>query len=191
MNVEVKLVLLREEHLEKVRKWRMSEEVTQYMYTDPIITPEQQKQWFNKIKNDSSCIYWVVNVDGVDVGVVNLVDIDYSNLRCFWAYYLADPSIRGKGVGKTIELNILKFVFDTLKLNKLCCEVLSFNEIVVKIHEKYGSKVEGIFREHIYKNGEFYDVVRMGILAREWREEILPNFEIPPCEIEYKVKYDV
>jgi len=184
---EVKMKLefckLSEEHLELVRKWRTDPEVSKYMYTNPKITHEHQKKWYEKLKKDSTRRYWIIIADGEFVGVVNLYNIDLINKRCSWAYYLGETSVRGKGVGKQIELNILSYVFDDLGLNKLCCEVLAFNELVVKIHQKYGSKIEGRLQKRIYKNGEFHDVIVMGILKEEW-DEIKEKFDFAKAKIE-------
>jgi len=179
----VKFVKLAKKHLEMVRQWRNSPEVSKYMYTDKNITKEAQLNWFDKVKHDSSKLYWVIKVDEKYVGLLNLYNIDVLNKRCYWAYYLADPSVRGKGLGRLIELNILSYVFEILGLNKLCCEVLEFNDVVVKIHEKYGSKVEGIFRKHIYKQGKFHNIICMGILKEEWND-IKKNFDFQNIEIE-------
>ena len=46
--------------------------------------------------------------------------------------------------------------------------MFSSNEMVVKLHKRFGSEVEGTLRDHIYKNGAFRDVVRMGILKEQW-----------------------
>jgi len=181
--MKVEFLKIREENLEMIRNWRNSPEVSNYMYTDDFITVDQQKIWFRQIKDDPTKKYWIIKVDDKYVGVVNLYDIDKRNKRCYWAYYLAESSIRGKGLGRLIELNIIKYIFEDLGLNKLCCEVLSFNEIVVKIHKKYGSKIEGHFREHIFKDGEFHDIFCMGILKEEW-SEIKKNFDFDIIKIE-------
>jgi len=167
---------VKESDLEKIRSWRTKPEVSRYMYTDPSITAEEQLQWFRRIDSDSTKKYWIVNVDGQDLGLALLYDIDLRNKRASWAYYIGEENYRGIGVGKNIELNILSYVFDTLSLNKLCCEVLVENERVVKIHEKFGSKVEGIRRQHVLKGDEYKDIVEMGILKEEW-ESIKDNFE--------------
>jgi UDP-4-amino-4,6-dideoxy-N-acetyl-beta-L-altrosamine N-acetyltransferase len=180
--MELKFEKLREKHLEQVRVWRMLPEVTKYMYTDPVITRESQKAWYNTIRDDDTQRNWVVDVDGVDIGLVSL-KIYWSNKRGFWAYYIGDSTYLGKGIGKQIEFNMLRYVFDILKLNKLTCEVFAFNDKVVKIHEKYGSKIEGILKEHIYKNNQFNDVVVMGILKSEW-VQIKEKFDIIEAEIE-------
>ena len=181
--MKVKFIKLTVKHLEMVRNWRNSPEVSKYMCTDQYISEEDQVYWFNQIEEDSSKAYWVIIMDGKPVGVVNIYNIDNLNKRCYWAYYLADLSVRGKGLGRLIELNILSYVFEKLEFNKLYCEVLDFNDIVVKIHQKYGSKIEGNLRGHIYKEGKFHDMVCMGILKEEWNE-LKKEFDFQKIEIE-------
>lgn len=179
----VRLKKLHEGALEKVMNWRMLPEVTKYMYTDPKLTLAEQIDWFKKISKDPRVRYWLIEVDGVDVGIINLADIDTDNLRCCWAYYIADTSFRGRGLGTILECNIYDYVFDVLKLNKLWCEVLTFNESVIKLHQKFGSEVEGILKQHILKNGIFYDVARMAITKDKWYK-IKNNYSYDKIEIE-------
>lgn len=47
------------------------------------------------------------------------------------------------------------YVFNTLKLNKLCCEVFEFNRKVIEIHKKFGTEIEGILKQHICKTIHF------------------------------------
>lgn len=177
--MNVKFCKIKKENLEMIRNWRNSPEISKYMYTNDYITKDHQKKWFQRIKDDATRKYWIIKVDDNYVGVVNLYNIDMRNKRCYWAYYLAHPSVRGKGIGRLIELNILNYVFEVLFLNKLCCEVFTFNELVIKIHQKYGSKIEGNFRKHIYKDNRFHDIVCMGILKEEWNDlKDNFNFEI-------------
>ena len=181
--MEVKLAKLREEDLEMVAKWRMLPEITKFMYTDPIITPESQRKWFKLIKNDDSVRYWVTLADNIKVGLISLTDIDYINKRCYIGHYIADINFKGKGLSKTLEYNIYEYIFYNLKLNKLCFEILSFNKIPIKLHKKFGSEVEGVLKQHIYKNGTFYDVVCMGITKDKWNN-IRKQFVYDKIEIE-------
>lgn len=180
----LKFLKIREEHLDQIRLWRTSEDVAKYLYTDPKITSETQKEWYHRIVPDVSRMDWVVDVDGTKMGVVCLYAIEPQNRRCFWAYYLGERAGRGQGIGRAIELNILSYVFEGLDLHKLCCEVFEWNDVVVKIHQKYGSKTEGVFREHILKRGEYHNVVRMGILRPEWEQNVKDKLEYPAAHIE-------
>ena len=164
------------EDKEKIREWRNLPEIARYMYTDHYITPEEHERWFQRIMSDPSYRYWIIVCDGVDVGLVNIYNLDQRNQRCYWAFYVADPNVRGKGVGSFVEYSILHYVFDELGLNKLCCEVLAFNEAVTNMHKSFGFQQEGLYREHIIKGGEPFDVVALAMLRKEW-ESRKPEME--------------
>lgn len=179
----LKLTKISIEDLELIMNWRMKPEITKYMYTDPILTLENQKKWFDSIQNDNSVKYWIIEYNQVKIGLINLYDIDYKNRRCSWAYYIGDTSFRGKGIGTMLECNIYDYVFNILELNKLSCEVFSFNEKVIFIHKKFGSIIEGILKQHIYKNGIYHDIVTMAIIKEKW-EKIKGNYKYEKIFIE-------
>ncbi|WP_346890176.1 UDP-4-amino-4,6-dideoxy-N-acetyl-beta-L-altrosamine N-acetyltransferase [Clostridium sp. UBA1056] len=164
----LELIKVNKDDLELIMTWRMKPEVTRYMYTDPVLTMETQLKWFYSIQDNDSVKYWIIKFDGVKIGLISICDIDYKNKRCSWAYYIGDTSFRGRGIATLLECNIYDYVFDDLNLNKLCCEVFTSNEKVISIHEKFGSVVEGTLKQHIYKNGDFFDIVTMGITRDKW-----------------------
>ncbi len=154
--------------LEMIMKWRMMPEVTKYMYTDPQLTIDGQKRWFKKIMSSEEEIYWIIQMDGTDIGLIDIINIDTQNGRCDWAYYIADTSFRGRGIATLLECNLYDYAFDKLKLHKVCCEVFCFNEKVISIHQKFGAVIEGTRKEHICKNGQYLDIVQMGISKETW-----------------------
>lgn len=164
-----------EEDRERLLAWRNSPEVAAYMYSDRPISREEHDLWFDSIAKRRDRRYWVIEVNGAPVGLVNLADIDETHRRCAWAYYLASPSVRGLGVGSYVEFWVIEHVFGRLGFNKLWCEVLLSNEAVWKLHQAFGFQREALFRDHVVKNGQPVDVVGLGLLARDWvgkREEV-------------------
>ena len=156
--------------LELVRTWRNSEAVAQYMYTDAPVSVEQQQAWFARISTDVTKEYWLIMHQGRPVGVANLYAINAGARSCYWAFYLGDENLRGSGLGAKVELAVLAYVFDERKLNKLLCEVFVSNDKVIAMHEKFGFRRESYFRQHVYKNGVFRDVVGLALLQREWQQ---------------------
>ena len=148
--------------------WRNSPEVAAYMYSDHQIAPEEHARWFAGIAGDGRRLYRIIEVDGAPVGLANFYDIDRAQGRAAWAYYLADPSVRGKGVGGFVEFAMIEMAFGELALRKLWCEVLQSNEAVWKLHQKFGFKQEALLRAHVVKGGEAQDVVGLGLLAGDW-----------------------
>jgi UDP-4-amino-4,6-dideoxy-N-acetyl-beta-L-altrosamine N-acetyltransferase len=154
--------------LERILAWRNSQEIRQFMYTDHEISPAEHARWFGEAMSSDTRIYWIIELDGLPVGLANLYDISTRHERAYWAFYLADAAVRGRGVGSATERFVLNHAFSVLGLNKLCCEVLATNESVVRMHQRYGFAIDGTLRGHIRKDDSFVDVVALSILREEW-----------------------
>lgn len=161
---------MRLEDIRRVYEWRNLAEVARYMYTDHMISEGEHARWFGDALERDDRKYWIIELDGVPVGLANLVDISPRHRRASWAFYLADPLVRGRGVGSFTERFVLRYAFDELNLNKLCCEVLGSNQAVVAMHQKFGFGVDGTLRSHIWKTDHFEDVVSMSITEAEYRQ---------------------
>lgn len=159
---------MRLEDIERVRAWRNQPEVARYMYTDHEISEAEHARWFGNALDSGDRKYWIIELDGNPVGLADLVDISERHRRASWAFYLADPSVRGRGVGSFTEKFVLRYAFEELGLNKLCCEVLGSNDAVVAMHQKFGFRVDGVLRQQIWKGDLFEDVVSMSITAEEY-----------------------
>lgn len=148
--------------------WRNMPEVSAWMYSDHVISPAEHDRWFAAAMADPRRRYWIIEFEGQPVGLANLYDIAPEHRKCAWAYYLADPATRGKGVGAFVEFRMIDHVFRDLGLNKLWCEVLIENEPVWRLHESFGFRREALYRAHVWKSGRPEDVVGMGLLAEDW-----------------------
>lgn len=168
--------------LEKVMNWRMKPEVTQFMYTDPVLNMEIQEKWYEEIKKKGDK-YWILVCDNVDIGVIILLNIDTEKKICGWAHYIGELQYRGKKIMPLIEYNIYDYVFDILNLEKLTCEFVEENQRAFDIHLKCGSKVEEKLYDNVLKNGIKYDVVRVAITKNDWRE-IKENHQYEKITIE-------
>ena len=152
----------------RLRDWRNLPDVSRWMYSDHEISPAEHDRWFDAALADPARRYWIIELDGEPVGLANLADISREHRRCAWAYYLASPAVRGKGVGAFVEFWMIEHVFGVLGLEKLWCEVLIENEAVWKLHESFGFRREALFRRHVWKGGEPRDVVGLGLLKDDW-----------------------
>lgn len=159
---------VRPDDKDRILGWRNLPDVSRYMYTDHLITAEEHEKWFQAAQNDTTRRCWIIVCDGQDVGLANVYQLDRRNLRCYWAFYVASPDVRGKGVGSVVEYLVLRGVFDEMKLNKLCCEVLASNEAVIDMHKSFGFRQEGLFREHVIKGEVPADIVCLAMLRSEW-----------------------
>jgi UDP-4-amino-4,6-dideoxy-N-acetyl-beta-L-altrosamine N-acetyltransferase len=170
MAAQVQLRPLQDGDKDRLYAWRNAPEVAAYMYTDHKISAEEHARWWAGIATDARRAYWIIEVDGVPVGLANFYDIDRTHERGAWAYYLADPAVRGKGVGGFVEYWMIEQAFGPMALRKLWCEVLASNEAVWRLHQKFGFKEEARLRAHVLKGAEPQDVLGLGLMADEWAE---------------------
>lgn len=153
---------------DRLLTWRNQPEIARWMYSDHLISAEAHARWFAGALADPRRRYWVIEADGRPVGLANLYDLAPEHSRTAWAYYLADPSTRGQGIGAFVEFWVIEHVFGELGLEKLWCEVLIGNEGVWRLHEGFGFQREALFRQHVRKDGELTDVVGLGLLKSDW-----------------------
>lgn len=105
--------------LEMVRQWRNDPAVSQYMFDQQRISPEQQAAWFERQSQDPRQRHWVIEYRGQPIGMAYLKTVLenedlQSPSRVEPGLYIADLNYRG---------NILAFA-PTLLMNDFCFQRL-------------------------------------------------------------------
>jgi UDP-4-amino-4,6-dideoxy-N-acetyl-beta-L-altrosamine N-acetyltransferase len=154
--------------LEQVRTWRNGPDVARFMYNDEEIAPAQHVAWFERIRRDPSASYWLIELDGHPVGLVNVVDLDFSGSSASWAFYIADPRTRGKGVGQYVEFCVLDCVFDYWKIDTLNCQVLASNPDVIALHTGVGFKEVRRIPARVVRDGTPIDAFAYAMTRHDW-----------------------
>ena len=150
-----------------IRDIRNAEDIRRWMYSDHLISVEEHTQWISKLKNDDiNRVFAILDEESKVLGVVSANLIDTHHKKCDWAYYLAD-SARG-GLGSAIEYCFIDYVFQSLSMEKLNCEVLEENDAVVKMHKKFLFEEEGYRRSNIFKKGRRVGVHFLGLRKEDW-----------------------
>jgi UDP-4-amino-4,6-dideoxy-N-acetyl-beta-L-altrosamine N-acetyltransferase len=151
----------------RVLAWRNLPDVARWMYTDHEITPPEHVRWLAGALNDDRRRFWIIEVEGLPVGLASLYQIDREHGTAYCASYLANPSVRGRGIGSAAEQLIVGHAFGELGLRRLACEILATNEPGIRVHERQGFRIEGRLRQHIRKGSQLVDVVLMGLLRED------------------------
>ncbi|MEY9200322.1 UDP-4-amino-4,6-dideoxy-N-acetyl-beta-L-altrosamine N-acetyltransferase [Sinorhizobium sp. CCBAU 05631] len=165
--------------LPMMRNWRNIPSVRDKMYTCHEISEEEHQRWWARIKSADNQRYFIYEYQNVPMGVVSFNNIDEGNENASWAFYASPDAERG--TGSRMEFLALDYAFFELKLHKLSCEVLDFNTTVIRLHKKFGFVEEGILRQQYQRDGTFYDIHRLGVLASEWidkRNDMLASIPI-------------
>lgn len=163
---KMELISLSNDDLSMILEWRNAPDVRSKMYTSHEISMEEHSAWFERIEEDKTKAYFLAKFNGEPVGVVGFSEINAVYGIATWAFYASPNAPRG--TGSLMEFHALEYAFNQLGLHKLRCEVLGFNQVVVKLHKKFGFVEEGRLRDAFYDGDSYHDIVHLGILASEW-----------------------
>lgn len=158
---------MQEQDLERVLAWRNHPEVRSHMYTQRLISLEEHRGWFERASQAPQRHLLIYEQDGEPLGFVNLNVVDTSAGRAEWGFYLAPDAHRGSGQG--LGQSILTYAFTTLRLYKLCGEVLADNARSLRFHERLGFTREAHLRDHHFDGHSYHDVIGFGLLRSEWQ----------------------
>lgn len=114
----------------------------------------------NKV-NESLMIGIFLRKDGKHIGNIRLHSFSPQNKRVEVGAMIWDKNQWGKGYATEALGTVYDYLFDTLKLHKICAEYYAINKAPAKIAKKLGFKIEGIFKDHFIVDGRYVDAVRI------------------------------
>lgn len=164
----IELIPLSSKDTEYITNLRNKNEVNKNFFSNSPTYDFEHEKWLNQINNND--IHLIIKNKGEKAGIINITKFDYLNEKCEYGIAL-DPEYSGKGIAYKASKLLLNYVFSNLKIRKIYLELFSDNMRAKKLYEKIGFKQEGYFKEEIFKNGEFKNVIRMAHYKSEWENE--------------------
>jgi ribosomal-protein-alanine N-acetyltransferase len=129
-----------------------------------IWTPENAESWipdFRKSMKDG--YYFTILVDGKIAGGIYLEGPS----RCRSSYsvgFALGREFWGQGICTEALKQVVRIAFDELKIHKLFGDNDSDTPASGRVFEKVGFKQEGVFREHVFKEGGYIDIIHWGLI---------------------------
>ena len=154
-----------EADLPMVRDWRNHDRVRKFMLTQDEIALDVHRDWYEKSSIDPSRHLMILERDQQPSGFMN-IRVDASSNSADWGFYAAPEA--PKGTGTLMGQAAITYAFQNLGVNKICGQVLDFNEASLRFHEKFGFRKEGVLREQALINNTYHALVCFGLLKREW-----------------------
>ncbi len=168
--MSVTLRAIEEGDLENIMRWRMAEEITRYMNTNPKLTIEGQKKWLAGIRENADVRYWLIRVNGEPAGVINLTGLTKADGVLGWAYYVGEQRLRSIQTALALEMSMYDYALIELGKSAVISDVFSLNKGVIQLHRICGCEVVEEKTNHILKEGVYYDVTFMRMTAEHWKE---------------------
>ena len=156
--------------VELLYQWENDPEIWQISQTLTPYSKFTLKQFIDSAQEDIFSVKQVrfmINIlhTKQTVGILDIFDIDFLNRRAGIGIII-DKNHRHQEIGtEAIELAI-NYLFNTLHLHQIYCNVLNTNSISMKLFEKCGFSVIGIKKEWTKTPAGFEDVVMLQRINR-------------------------
>lgn len=139
-----------------ILSWRNSDRIRLKMVNQGIISLEDHLKFIEGLKNRTDCIYWLVYVDNIPIGVA--LDTDG---RESGGIYIGDKKYTGYGI--PVQYYVFKYNFETLNGREFIWDVLKTNRRVYQMHKKIfhaREKYETDKEWFLYHNLETYQEMK-------------------------------
>lgn len=130
---------------------------------------KQEEEFIENLKDDESNESFLIEYKGEKAGEISLGGLDKPYRKAEFGISI-HPDFHGQGVGSKATQLILKYAFETLNRHKVRGGYIEGNKPSMRIQEKAGMQEEGRERHYKYVDGEWKDVIWMGILEDEYFE---------------------
>lgn len=170
--VRVNLRILERSDIPTTTAWMNSDYISDIMGYLPVMSLEQQYDWYDKLKNDRTRFVFTIrmNADDRHIGNVALGNVDMLHRHGMFSIFLAEGSDQAQGIGSEATLILLGFAFEKLGLNKVHLRTSARFDQAIRMYERLGFVREGVMRQHSYANGSYEDKIIYSMLRSEFDE---------------------
>jgi len=152
--------------------WLNDEEVYRYLETRGNYSLEILKTFLEDCETNRK-LFWAIHLKSNNTHIGN-IKIHPVNLRHGFAEYsimMGNKEEWGNGYARESSERIIKYCFDELKLRKITLGVVAENSAAIRLYEKLGFGIEGVYKKHLIYDGKYCDVLRMAIFNSNFSYE--------------------
>ncbi len=143
----------------------------------PLNLMQTEQMWEEALSSAPDCrkCWFIIESEGGDaVGMIGLEAISQVNRDAVIPIFI-DKSVRRHGVAVRAIALLLDFAFRQLGLNRITSYYRADNHSSRDLISQVGCQIEGTMRQAWFADGQFHDMVVVGMLQQDWttRRQVL------------------
>lgn len=139
-------------------------------FSGRAITRDEERAYLERVTTSPADKVFVVEreEDGRYLGNVGIHQIHWPSKVGRLACIIGSRADMGKGYGSAAIAAVLDWAFRDARLHKVWLMCFGSNTRAQGIYRRIGFVDEGVLREEYFHKESWHDMVRMGMLDREW-----------------------
>jgi len=135
---------------------------------DPQPLAAREKRYDNRVVEEDKA-WFVIEVAGTVIGDLNLHHRDRRSGVSAFGIGISDRAYLGQGYGREAIGLMLDWAFHIQNYQKIWLDTWATNQRAIRCYQALGFVAEGRQRRQLFVNGEYIDVIMMGLLREEWQ----------------------
>lgn len=165
--MEVYLRALEMTDLERTLKWHNDQKLYEWLVSPfRYVSRAVEEEWLRRKNIFSQSEFQLaicLKENDQHIGNIHLRDINWVARFAEVGLFIGEEEHWSKGYGSQALRLVLRHAFNDLGLRRVFLTVLENNQRAIRSYEKCGFVVEGRLRQQAFKNGQFWDLLYMGI----------------------------
>jgi RimJ/RimL family protein N-acetyltransferase len=170
---KVRLTAVQSSDMAAITRWWHDPDFMRLYNTQPAAprNEDQLSRRFDLSQTSSDAYLFAIRLLDDDdlIGLLELDGVEWVHRTTFLSIGIGAAEHRGQGYGRDAMIVALRFAFHELNLHRVCLTVFSYNLPAIALYEQLGFQREGVYREHLERDGQRYDMYLYGLLRREWK----------------------
>ncbi|MDP3443877.1 MAG: GNAT family protein [Ignavibacteria bacterium] len=160
----IQLIALNEKCFELTLKWINDPSIRMFTGAKFPVSKYEHEVWFRVKATDKYNKTFGIQIKETNeiIGLAGNNEYDPINRTTYPFIYIGEKHLQGQGIGQEAFSLMLKFCFEVLNIRRVYGYLFDYNLASKNMLEHCGYKLEGVLKQHWYKDGEFHDVLVMG-----------------------------
>ncbi len=164
-----------QEHGAAIAGWNSDSEWWRLLSTEAsnLFSSKKIAEWIEKgqEKDPPTGYHFAIRTlaDNRLIGFIGLDGDNFPRGEAFVGIGIGEREFWDKGYGTDAMKVILRYAFQEINVRRVVLDTFEYNSRAIRSYEKAGFVHEGRLRKYLWREGQRWDLIFMGILREEWQ----------------------
>lgn len=158
--MDVRLRKITERDTANIVRWRNSDDVRHWLFSQEDLTPEKHLWWLKNVVGKGYCAQYIIIAsegdNDYDIGTTFIKRSTPNSIEGEFGIFIGEAIARGRHCAFSTTMKMLSIGFDEMNLDAIFLTVFSENTPAVKTYLKVGFQIKAEYNYEVDKKRKIY-----------------------------------